>query len=71
MKISACGQVTIPEKYRTQFGFLPNTPVEFVVQDGNLVLVRGLRSKAEVVRALRGRKKIGMNTDELMKLLRQ
>lgn len=40
MQISERGQVTIPLEYRTQFGFLPNTEVEFIARNNELVLVR-------------------------------
>ncbi len=70
MQISERGQVTIPKEYRARFGFLPNTDVEFVARDNELVLVRKRSSKAKAIRALRGRKKTGMTTDELMGLLR-
>lgn len=70
MQISERGQVTIPKEYRAQFGFLPHTDVEFIARDNELVLVRKRSSKAQAIRALRGRKKTGMTTDELMGLLR-
>lgn len=70
MQISERGQVTIPKEYRAQFGFLPNTEVEFVPQNNQLVLVRKRSNQAKSIRALRGRKKIGMTTDQLMRLLR-
>lgn len=70
MQISERGQVTIPKEYRAQFGFLPNTEVEFIPRDNELVLVRKHSSKAKAIHALRGRKKTGMTTDQLMELLR-
>lgn len=70
MQISDRGQVTIPKEYRAQFGFLPNTEVEFVPQNNQLVLIRKRSNQAKGIRALRGKKKIGMTTDQLMRLLR-
>ncbi|WP_298608981.1 AbrB/MazE/SpoVT family DNA-binding domain-containing protein [uncultured Thiothrix sp.] len=70
MQISERGQVTIPKEYRAQFGFLPNTEVEFVVRNNELVLVRKATTQSQAIRALRGRKQTGMTTDELMSLLR-
>ncbi|HPY40259.1 MAG TPA: AbrB/MazE/SpoVT family DNA-binding domain-containing protein [Thiolinea sp.] len=70
MQISERGQVTIPLEYRTQFGFLPNTEVEFIARNNELVLVRKQTAKSQAIRALRGRKKIGMTTNQLMELLR-
>jgi len=70
MQVSDRGQVTIPKEYRAQFGFLPNTEVEFVPQNNQLVLVRKHSSKIKAIRAMRGKKKTGMTTDQLMRLLR-
>jgi AbrB family looped-hinge helix DNA binding protein len=38
MKITSKGQVTIPQSIRSAFGLRPGTDVEFVVEEGNLVL---------------------------------
>lgn len=70
MQISERGQVTIPKEFRAQFGFLPNTEVEFIPQNNQLVLVRKRSNQTSAIRAMRGKKKIGMTTDELMRLLR-
>nr|CAA6830698.1 MAG: Unknown protein [uncultured Thiotrichaceae bacterium] len=70
MQISERGQVTIPKEYRKQFGFLPDTEVEFIPQNNQLVLVRKRSSQVKAIRAMRGKKKTGMTTDELMRLLR-
>lgn len=70
MQISERGQVTIPKEYRAQFGFLPNTEVEFIARNNELVLVRKTTTQSQAIRALRGRKKTDMTTDELMSLLR-
>ena len=70
MQISERGQVTIPKEYREQFGFLPNTEVEFIPQNNQLVLVRKRSTKTQAIRAMRGRKKTGMTTHQLMRLLR-
>lgn len=70
MQISERGQVTIPKAYRAQFGFLPNTEVEFIVRNNELVLVRKTTTQNQAIRALRGRKQTGMTTNELMSLLR-
>lgn len=70
MQISERGQVTIPKEYRARFGLLPHTEVEFVTRNNELVLVRKKSTQSKAIRALRGRKKVGMTTDELMELLR-
>lgn len=70
MQISERGQVTIPKEYRARFGLLPHTEVEFVPRNNELILVRKQATQSTAIRALRGRKKTGMTTDELMALLR-
>lgn len=70
MQISERGQVTIPLEYRAKFGFLPHTEVEFIARNNELVLVRKQVAQSQAIRALRGRKKISMSTDQLMELLR-
>ena len=68
MKIGERGQVTIPQALREQFGFLPETEVEFTVRDGALLLIR--KERQSEVAKLYGRKQFGRSTDDLMKLLR-
>ena len=73
MKITTKGQVTIPAEVRERLGFLPNTEVEFVVEDGRAVLRKLRRSRrrgAKVVAHLRGRGTVPMSTDEILALTR-
>lgn len=71
MKVSERGQVTIPQALREQFGFLPETEVEFVTQDGALLLIKKPGSRRAAVERLYGQKRFESSTDELMKLLRE
>lgn len=71
MKVSERGQVTIPQELREQFGFLPETEVEFVVRDEALLLVKKPGSRRRAVEQLYGQKRFGQSTDELLKLLRE
>jgi AbrB family looped-hinge helix DNA binding protein len=76
MRVTSKGQVTIPQAIREQTGLLPNTDVEFVIDGGDVRIVKALSSKrasrgARAVRRLResgGR--IQMTTDEIMALTR-
>jgi AbrB family looped-hinge helix DNA binding protein len=74
VRVTSKGQVTIPVEIREQFGFLPDTEVEFVVENGMVRLVRSERagsSRGErVVARLRGRGRAGMTTDEILSLTR-
>jgi AbrB family looped-hinge helix DNA binding protein len=71
MRISERGQVTIPREIRERYGLLPNTDVEFVVDEAGVHLRPAKGSRRKAVRALYGRKKLGRSTDELMSLLRE
>lgn len=75
MRVSEKGQVTIPVAIRERYGLLPHTEVEFVVEDGD-VLVRPVRASAEsrgrrAVGRLRGSGTVRMSTDEIMALTRR
>jgi AbrB family looped-hinge helix DNA binding protein len=75
MRVTTKGQVTIPVEIRERFGFLPDTEVEFVVQD-DIVRLRRVdqperRRGDRMISRLRGRAKGGMTTDEILALTRQ
>ena len=38
MKVTSKGQVTVPLPIRSEFGLKPGTEVEFVTQNGNIIL---------------------------------
>ena len=74
MRVTTTGQVTIPAEIREQFGFLPDTEVEFVVQ-GDAVSLRRIEPVApprgeNVVNRLRGRASRTMTTDDILALTR-
>lgn len=70
MKISERGQVTIPQALRERYGLFPDTEVEFVERDGELVLVKNPKARSKRIRALYGQLDTGRSTDEIMRLLR-
>jgi len=77
MRITAKGQVTIPQDVRERAGLLPHTEVDFVVEaDGGVRIVkvrearrptRGAKA-VELLRRSAGR--VTMTTDEIMALTR-
>jgi AbrB family looped-hinge helix DNA binding protein len=69
MKITANGQVTIPKRLRDEFGFQPNTCVTFIREGQSLRIVHAGRGKALADR-MRGKGRLRMPTDKLMKILR-
>jgi AbrB family looped-hinge helix DNA binding protein len=75
MRVTSKGQVTIPVDIRSRFGFLPDTEVEFVVEDDTVKLVRATQTGNtrgdRVVRRLRGRTVSHLTTDEILALTRE
>ncbi len=71
------GQVTIPKRLRDYLGLSPGDKVGFeYTEDGAVRIVaprkpgKGKRRNASRFAALRGTRKTGMSTDEIMNLLR-
>ncbi len=76
MRISAKGQVTIPQFVRESAGLMPGTDVAFEIEAGVVRLVkvakgsgRGTRGQ-KLVERLRGRGDFKMTTDEIVSLMR-
>jgi len=76
MRITAKGQVTIPQDVRERAGLMPGTDVEFQVDGGVVRLVkipptatRRTRGR-KLVEGLRGRGDFKMTTDEIVALMR-
>ena len=73
MRITAKGQVTVPQDIRERFGLMPNTEVEFAVS-GDRVYLHKAAGKARrgetLVARMRGRATMRMSTDEIMALTR-
>jgi AbrB family looped-hinge helix DNA binding protein len=73
MRITRKGQVTIPAEIREQLGLLPETEVDFRIEDGHVVMEKsdkGDSRGAEVVARLRGRADTDLTTDEILALTR-
>jgi len=74
MRITSKGQVTIPVEIREQFGLLPDTEVEFVVDDGVVKIISAEPTKSDrgskVIDRLRGSATVRMSTEDIMKLTR-
>ena len=77
MRITAKGQVTIPQQIREKAGLVPDTEVEFELR-GDVVVIRRARPAGRetrgqaLIRRMRGSAtaKPRMTTDEIMALLR-
>ena len=77
MRITSKGQVTIPHEIRERAGLLPDTEVDFVLEEGGVRIVKARNPKhptrgQRAVEALRRSRKgqIMMSTDEIMALTR-
>ncbi len=73
MKVTTKGQVTIPLHIRESFGILPNTEVEFKVENQRIYIEKstGTLRKLNSYQRLRGVGTIDMTTDEIMRLTRE
>ena len=79
-QVTVKGQVTIPKRVRDHLGIVPGSGVEFEMDANGAVLLRkagrapaagasGVYGNSRFA-ALRGARKTGMSTDEIMNLLR-
>jgi AbrB family looped-hinge helix DNA binding protein len=73
MRITAKGQVTIPQEIRHRLGLQPETEVEFDVV-GNTVRIRRVSGRPgrgrRIVDRLRGRATTRLTTDQILALTR-
>ena len=76
MRITAKGQVTIPQAVRERAGLMPGADVEFEIDDGDVRLVKAQRKTGRKTRGqrlvehLRGAGDFRMTTDEIIALMR-
>jgi AbrB family looped-hinge helix DNA binding protein len=75
MRITAKGQVTIPQALREKAGLLPGAEVEFLLEGRTVRIARsrsprGATRGARIVARLRGAGDVRMSTDEIMALTR-
>ena len=76
MRITAKGQVTIPQEVRERAGLMPGTDVEFEIEGGAVRLVKttgaGPRKTRgrRLVDRMRDRGDFKMTTDEILALMR-
>lgn len=71
MRVTSKGQVTIPQAVRRRLGIEPGSEVEFHDDKHGVRLVRrAVGGGADLVKAMRGRGRTSMSTDEIMALTR-
>jgi antitoxin PrlF len=69
MKVTTKGQVTIPRHIREEFGILPESEVEFKVENQRVYIERK-SGTANRFKQLRGVATVKMSTEEIMQLTR-
>ena len=69
MKITSKGQVTIPQELRRKYQIDAHAEVEFVEEDGKIV-VRVIRKSESSFRKLLGRGDVRLSTEEILRLTR-
>jgi AbrB family looped-hinge helix DNA binding protein len=75
MKLTSKGQVTIPQHIRRFLGIAPHSEVDFVIQDGKVVLSKAdsqdnTPDKNDPFRNIRGLLKDKFTTEEIMRQTR-
>jgi AbrB family looped-hinge helix DNA binding protein len=72
MRVTTKGQVTIPQHIREKMDIAPHTEVDFVEEDGRVILVKraSTASVLQTFRRVRGIATVKMSTDEIMALTR-
>ena len=73
MHITSKGQVTIPLYIRESLGLLPNTEIEFLVENGRVYLEKSEASSKRgqsLIEKLRGKAITKLSTDQIMALTR-
>jgi AbrB family looped-hinge helix DNA binding protein len=69
MRITTKGQVTIPQELRRKYQLDSQAEVEFIDEDGKIVL-RVAKKSASPFRKLVGRGDVQLSTDEILRLTR-
>ena len=69
MKVTSKGQVTIPQRLRKKYRIDSSADVEFIEEDGKILLRAKRRSEAPI-RKLLGRADVRLSTEEILRLTR-
>ena len=74
MRITSKGQVTIPQRLRERYGLMPETEVEFIEVDGEVVLRRAGAQSADraqqIVDRMLGAGHSPLTTEEIIAIAR-
>jgi AbrB family looped-hinge helix DNA binding protein len=69
MKVTSKGQVTIPQELRRKYRIDSNAEVDFVDEDGRIV-VRPRKRSESAFRKLLGRGDVRLSTEQILRLIR-
>ena len=69
MKVTSKGRVTIPQRLRKKYRIDSSADVEFIEEDGKILLRAKRRSEAPL-RKLLGRADVRLSTEEILRLTR-
>ncbi len=69
MKVTSKGQVTIPQELRRKYQIDTQAEVDFVEEDGRIV-VRVRRKSSSSFRRLLGKGDVRLSTDDILRLTR-
>ncbi len=72
MRVTSKGQVTIPQHIRQKMGITSHSEVDFIEEDGRVIIVKRDQPAAlpQTFRRLRGSATVRMRTDKIMALTR-
>jgi antitoxin PrlF len=73
MRITEKGQITIPQEIREKYGFLPESEVQFVEENGAIYLQKIPRKNSRgkrLIDQMRNKSTVKMSTKEIMSLTR-
>jgi AbrB family looped-hinge helix DNA binding protein len=72
LRVTTKGQVAIPQYIREKMGITPHAEVDFIEEDGRVLLVKRdpAQSVSQTFRRVRGVATVNMSTDEIMALTR-
>ena len=70
MRVTTKGQVTIPQHIRERLGITPHSEVDFVVEEGKVILVKKGAAEDGLFDRFKGVATVKMTTDEIMALTR-
>lgn len=73
MRITEKGQITIPQEIREKYGFLPESEVQFVEEEGAVYLIKVPDKKTrgrKLIEQMQNKATIKMSTEQIMQLTR-